>query len=344
MDEEPQEPTSTPTTAATPTPVVGLQHTLNPASNPASIERPGITDDDNDDDDDDDMNESTEAGRTTTRRSGVSPTDNRHYLDGQSTSTTRSDRDDHPIDTSSAMDIDEDEEVMMHGGGGSSSSRSNNTSYPGSISSGSASSGLRSTLATWTNGQGSTTTTTTITTAVAPPTTGSTSSSSTPPPPLIEPSSTGAAAASSSSTSSGGGGTSTTTTTTTTTTPTATTGSGSKSSAPVVDEKAQSELRRKIMEIQRDPNIAFAAKAGMIQKLMSSKWHSQQTPGTQKDDDEADVEASEDDLKTTYYNAELGQLGCKHYRRGCKLKANCCGKWFNCRFCHDDVCDHAIVR
>jgi hypothetical protein len=42
-------------------------------------------------------------------------------------------------------------------------------------------------------------------------------------------------------------------------------GAGPKTSAPAVDEKAQSELRRKIMEIQRDPNIKFADKAGMIQ-------------------------------------------------------------------------------
>ncbi|KAF9964227.1 hypothetical protein BGZ70_006762 [Mortierella alpina] len=76
-------------------------------------------------------------------------------------------------------------------------------------------------------------------------------------------------------------------------------------SSPPVDEKAQSELRRKIMDIQRNPDIGFADKASMIQE---------------------------------------GQLGCQHYRRGCKLKANCCGKWFNCRFCHDDASDHAIIR
>lgn len=40
--------------------------------------------------------------------------------------------------------------------------------------------------------------------------------------------------------------------------------------APVVDEKAQSELRRKIMDIQRDPTISFADKAGMIQVLLGS--------------------------------------------------------------------------
>ncbi|KAF9184327.1 hypothetical protein BGZ51_003397 [Haplosporangium sp. Z 767] len=110
----------------------------------------------------------------------------------------------------------------------------------------------------------------------------------------------------------------------------------------VADERAQSELRRKIMDIQRDPSISFADKAGMIQRLMSSRW--QESRRSAESQNDGSVEATEDDLKKTFYNEELNQLGCKHYRRGCKLKANCCGKWFNCRFCHDDVSDHAIVR
>ncbi|GJJ74398.1 RING finger and CHY zinc finger domain-containing protein 1 [Entomortierella parvispora] len=113
-------------------------------------------------------------------------------------------------------------------------------------------------------------------------------------------------------------------------------------SVPVIDEKAQAELRRKIMEIQRDPKISFPEKAGLIQKLMSGKWRESQK--TTESSNEGSGDASEDDLKATYYNEEQNQLGCKHYRRGCKLKANCCGKWFNCRFCHDDVSDHVIIR
>lgn len=43
-------------------------------------------------------------------------------------------------------------------------------------------------------------------------------------------------------------------------------------------------------------------------------------------------------------NEEKGILGCKHYQRKCKLQANCCQKIVTCRFCHDDVEDHNIVR
>ena len=39
-----------------------------------------------------------------------------------------------------------------------------------------------------------------------------------------------------------------------------------------------------------------------------------------------------------------GILGCKHYMRGCKLRAECCGRFFTCRFCHDEMCDHGIDR
>ncbi len=37
-------------------------------------------------------------------------------------------------------------------------------------------------------------------------------------------------------------------------------------------------------------------------------------------------------------------LGCKHYMRNCKKLAECCSKWVNCRFCHDEVEDHQMDR
>ena len=37
-------------------------------------------------------------------------------------------------------------------------------------------------------------------------------------------------------------------------------------------------------------------------------------------------------------------LGCKHYQRGCKLKAACCKQFFTCRLCHDEASDHTMDR
>ena len=38
------------------------------------------------------------------------------------------------------------------------------------------------------------------------------------------------------------------------------------------------------------------------------------------------------------------QLGCTHYKINCKFYAECCGKWFPCRFCHDLSSDHKLNR
>ena len=36
--------------------------------------------------------------------------------------------------------------------------------------------------------------------------------------------------------------------------------------------------------------------------------------------------------------------GCKHYRRGCYIRAACCGRVYPCRLCHDQAEDHEIDR
>lgn len=37
-------------------------------------------------------------------------------------------------------------------------------------------------------------------------------------------------------------------------------------------------------------------------------------------------------------------FGCTHYRTNCKIRAECCGNWYCCRFCHDEAEDHPIDR
>ena len=44
------------------------------------------------------------------------------------------------------------------------------------------------------------------------------------------------------------------------------------------------------------------------------------------------------------YNVDGKQLGCSHYKVNCKFYAECCGKWFTCRFCHDNASDHKLNR
>ena len=35
---------------------------------------------------------------------------------------------------------------------------------------------------------------------------------------------------------------------------------------------------------------------------------------------------------------------CEHYNRGCTIIAPCCNNMFDCRLCHNDICDHEINR
>lgn len=35
-------------------------------------------------------------------------------------------------------------------------------------------------------------------------------------------------------------------------------------------------------------------------------------------------------------------LGCKHYSKNCKLKTNCCNKWYVCKFCHNEKEYHSL--
>lgn len=64
-----------------------------------------------------------------------------------------------------------------------------------------------------------------------------------------------------------------------------------------------------------------------------------------------DSQESKDDIVQTTseqheksYFPHTTILGCKHYKRNCKLKQDCCGKIFVCRLCHDEQTDHQCDR
>lgn len=53
--------------------------------------------------------------------------------------------------------------------------------------------------------------------------------------------------------------------------------------------------------------------------------------------DTGDEDPDTEDLEETF-------LGCQHYQRNVKLQCYTCKKWYTCRFCHDDVEDHHLIR
>ncbi|KAI8927607.1 zinc-ribbon-domain-containing protein [Entophlyctis helioformis] len=117
--------------------------------------------------------------------------------------------------------------------------------------------------------------------------------------------------------------------------------------------QSQAELRKRIMVIQQNALLTPAEKARQIQDLMSSGWTTKQKLQTNRSalasnklEDRVDNAnmLSEEDMAPSWHNREAGILGCKHYQRAAKLQGHCCGRWFTCRFCHDEVSDHNIVR
>ncbi|KAF6826218.1 chy and ring finger domain-containing protein [Colletotrichum musicola] len=60
-----------------------------------------------------------------------------------------------------------------------------------------------------------------------------------------------------------------------------------------------------------------------------------------------------EDIRPTYMPAKpttreepegARALGCQHYMRNVKLQCSTCQKWYTCRFCHDAVEDHTLIR
>ena len=66
------------------------------------------------------------------------------------------------------------------------------------------------------------------------------------------------------------------------------------------------------------------------------------------DCDQNNIQISTEDLAPSYYQTVNGtpsqEFGCKHYKTNCKFLAECCKKWFPCRFCHNECTGHEVDR
>ncbi|KAJ3227771.1 hypothetical protein HK099_000444 [Clydaea vesicula] len=119
-----------------------------------------------------------------------------------------------------------------------------------------------------------------------------------------------------------------------------------------ISHKRQSELRKNILLIQNDTSIPPQDKAKRIQELMTNQWSNKQKAQVSKSMASNKLENKRVDFnlvttfdqQKTYHDKDSQILGCKHYQRAAKLQAHCCGKWYTCRFCHDEISDHNITR
>ena len=106
-------------------------------------------------------------------------------------------------------------------------------------------------------------------------------------------------------------------------------------------QMSQSALRKRIHEIQRDSALTPQEKAKRMQELMMSGSVAKKTgSSTSLSSEVLSVEEKDREASLT----PDGDLGCKHYKRGCKLLAECCRHWYPCRHCHNEEEDHEMDR
>jgi len=82
----------------------------------------------------------------------------------------------------------------------------------------------------------------------------------------------------------------------------------------------QDLLRKKIKEIHQNSDLSMEKKSKMIFELMNLNKNQSKNEMVEK------------------------QIECSHYNRKCKIISPCCGKIYDCRFCHDENNDHKIDR
>jgi len=90
-----------------------------------------------------------------------------------------------------------------------------------------------------------------------------------------------------------------------------------------------------IRNIQRDVNLTSAQKMEQYNKIMISDY----------DDYIKEMEKllpSTSYKSKSFYNRRNNILGCRHYKKNCKIQTKCCNKWYVCKFCHNEKEFHKL--
>ncbi|KAG2667458.1 hypothetical protein I3843_15G111800 [Carya illinoinensis] len=106
----------------------------------------------------------------------------------------------------------------------------------------------------------------------------------------------------------------------------------------------QNELESEIRKVYRDSTLDPRRKAYLVQNLMTSRWIAAQQKLPKSLAGETSNGGNVMGCSPSFRDPDKQVFGCEHYKRNCKLRATCCGKFFTCRFCHDNVSDHSMDR
>ncbi|XP_022768172.1 zinc finger protein BRUTUS-like At1g74770 [Durio zibethinus] len=106
---------------------------------------------------------------------------------------------------------------------------------------------------------------------------------------------------------------------------------------------SQEDLEAAIRKVSSDTSLDPEKKSHVMQNLLMSRWILKQQIYN------LEVNKSKNGEETpgqypSYRDPLKLALGCKHYKRNCKLFAACCNQLYTCIRCHDEVADHSLER
>ncbi|KAJ6411643.1 hypothetical protein OIU84_008261, partial [Salix udensis] len=105
----------------------------------------------------------------------------------------------------------------------------------------------------------------------------------------------------------------------------------------------QNDMEAAIRRVSRESSLDPQKKSFIIQNLIMSRWLVHQKIS------HTDVTISSNGEEIpgqhpSYWDSPKTILGCKHYKRNCKLVMPCCNKIYTCIRCHDELADHSTDR
>ncbi|KAJ7956322.1 putative Zinc finger protein [Quillaja saponaria] len=106
---------------------------------------------------------------------------------------------------------------------------------------------------------------------------------------------------------------------------------------------SQEDLETAVRRVSCDSSLDPQKKSYIMQNLLMSRWiirqkisHSKVIASRNEQEFPGQHPSYKDSLKLAF--------GCKHYKRNCKLLADCCNQLYTCIRCHDEIADHSIDR
>ncbi|KAJ6970371.1 zinc finger protein BRUTUS-like [Populus alba x Populus x berolinensis] len=107
---------------------------------------------------------------------------------------------------------------------------------------------------------------------------------------------------------------------------------------------SQDDMEAAIRRVSRESSLDHQKKSFIIQNLIMSRWivhqkisHTEVTISSNGGEEIPGQHPS-------YRDSPEPILGCKHYKRNCKLVMPCCDKIYTCIRCHDELADHSTDR